>query len=105
MKKALLPLLAIAALIAACVPSVNPFFFEKDVVTDAHLLGTWQEGDKKDHPETWLFENATSNSYTATYTEEPGKTGKFEAHLFKLGETTFLDLTPADCNYATNQAT
>jgi len=104
MKKALLPLVAIAMLIAACVPSVNPFFFEKDVVTDTNLLGSWQEADKKDHPETWVFETATSNSYTATYTEEPGKTGKFEAHFFKLGETTFLDLTPSECNYATNQA-
>jgi hypothetical protein len=104
MKKILLPLVALAALIAACVPSVYPFYFDKDVVTDAHLPGNWQESDKTNNPEMWLFENAASNSYAATYTETDGKTGRFEAHLFKLGETTFLDLTPAECNYATNQA-
>jgi hypothetical protein len=103
MKKILLPLVAVAALIAACVPSVNPFYTDKDVITDPRLLGAWEESDKTNNPETWMFEDAPSNAYTATYTENDGKTGKFEAHLFKIADTTFIDLTPAECNYATNQ--
>ena len=31
MKKILLPLAAVAALAAACVPSVNPFYTDKDL--------------------------------------------------------------------------
>jgi hypothetical protein len=104
MKKIFLPLLIVAVLIAACVPSVNPFYFDKDAITDARLVGTWQEDATKSHPETWVFEAGADKSYAATLTDDEGKTGKFDAHLFKLGATTFIDLTPADCDYATNQA-
>jgi hypothetical protein len=36
--------------------------------------------------------------------DDNGKTGQFTAHLFKLEQEQFLDLIPADCNYATNQS-
>lgn len=104
MKKFLLPLLAIVALIAACVPSVNPFYTDKDVITDARLAGTWLEDEDKDSPASWKFETATNHSYAVVLTEDKGKTGKFEGHLFKLGAELFLDLTPTECEYATNQA-
>ena len=104
MKKFLLPLLAIVALIAACVPSVNPFYTDKDVVTDARFAGTWVEDEDKDSPASWKFETATNNSYAVALTEDKGKTGKFEGHLFKLSAEFFLDLTPTECDYATNQA-
>lgn len=102
--KVFFPLLAIAALVAACVPSVNPFYTDKDVVTDPHLPGVWQEAGKKDHPSVWKFENSATNAYTLTVTEEGDKTGVFTAHLFKLSAEHFLDLIPAKCDFATNQA-
>jgi hypothetical protein len=104
MKKTILPLLVLAALVAACVPSVNPFYTDKDVITDARLLGKWQEADKTNKPETWQFASDTNNAYLASYTDNEGKRGVFETHLFKLQDTTFMDLTPADCDYATNQS-
>lgn len=104
MKKILLPLFVLVALIAACVPSVNPFYTDKDVITDARLAGTWVEDEDKDSPASWKFETATNNSYAVALTEDKGKTGKFEGHLFKLGADLFLDLTPTECEYATNQA-
>ena len=104
MKKLLLPLLAIVAFLAACVPSVNPFYTDKDVVTDARLAGTWVEDEDKDSSASWKFETATNNSYAVALTEDKGKTGKFEGHLFKLSAEFFLDLTPTECEYATNQA-
>ena len=104
MKKFLLPLLAIVALIAACVPSVNPFYTDKDVVTDARFAGTWIGGEGKDDSVSWKFAATTNNSYAVLFTEEKNKTGKFEGYLFKLGAETFLDLTPTDCDFATNQA-
>lgn len=104
MKKILLPLIAIVALIAACVPSVNPFYFDKDAITDARLVGTWLTATTKSQPESWTFETSITNTYAATLLDEDGKTGNFVAHLFKLGAATFIDLEPAECNYATNQA-
>lgn len=104
MKKIFLPLIAIAALLAACVPSVNPFYTDKDVITDARLAGTWLEDEDKDSPASWKFEAATNNAYVVTLTEDKGKTGKFEGHLFKLGKNLFLDITPTECEFATNQA-
>jgi len=101
--KILTALFGLAVLAAACVPSVNPFYLEKDVVTDARLPGVWQEAGKE-KPEIWKFEAAATNAYQLTVTEEGDKTGVFTAHLFKLGAEHFLDLSPKECNYATNQA-
>src|SRR5437660_1177620 len=94
MKKILLPLLAIIALVAACVPSVNPFYTDKDVVTDPRLTGAWLEDESKDDPAGWKFEVTTNNAYAVALKEDKGKTGSFEGHLFKLGQGLFLDLTP-----------
>ena len=104
MKKIFLPVLIIVALAAACVPSVNPFYTDKDVVADPRLAGIWLEDEAKDNPATWKFEAGTNNAYAVTLTEDKGKVGSFEGHLFKLGQGLFLDLTPTECNYATNQA-
>src|SRR3569833_489882 len=89
-------------LLAACIPSVNPFYTDKDVVVDPHLIGEWWDNETN-NPEIWVFEQSTNKGFDVTETEQ-GKTGKFNAHLFKLKDAQFLDVIPADCNYATNQA-
>jgi len=95
-----------AALLCSCIPSVNPFYTAKDVVYDARLLGEWQEKkDKPEEAEIWKFERSDTNAwYKLTVTEKEGKQGEFNAHLFKLQQEYFLDIIPADCKYATNQA-
>ena len=103
-KRNLLTTLGAVTLLCSCIPSVNPFYTDKDIVFDSHLLGSWQDKDKKDDPEVWKFESATNKMYALTITEKEGKQGKFAACLFKLRQEYFLDLIPADCNYATNQA-
>lgn len=104
MKKRYLITFALAAILAgACIPSVNPFYTEKDVVFDPRLSGEWQEKDNTNNPEIWKFERSTNNALKLTVVEQ-GKTGEFAAQLFKLGQEQFLDLIPTDCNYATNQA-
>jgi hypothetical protein len=100
----LIALAAAAVLLCSCIPSVNPFYTDQDVVFDARLLGEWQEKDKSDNPDVWKFESATNKTYKLTVTEKEGKQGKFNAHLFKLKQEYFLDLIPDDCHYATNQA-
>jgi hypothetical protein len=102
-KRNLIALGAVAILLAACIPSVNPFYEAKDVVVDSHLVGEWQEKGKTNDMEVWKFEQSTNNGYQLTVMED-GKTGTFSAHLFKLKQEQFLDLIPIDCNYATNQA-
>jgi len=95
---------AAALLLCSCIPSVNPFFTEKDVGFDARLLGEWLGKEKSDEPGTWRFETTETNVYKLTVSEGKGKEGQFEARLFKLKDEVFLDLIPADCEYATNQA-
>jgi len=102
-KRNIIALLAAVALLAACIPSVNPFYTDKDVVFDQHLLGEWQEKGNTNNPEVWKFEQSTNNSFKLTVVEQ-GKTGEFAAHLFTLKKEKFLDLIPTDCDYATNQA-
>jgi len=77
--------------VAGCVPSLNPLYTEKDLVFDAALVGVWSE--KEDASETWAFEKTGEKEYRLVYTAD-GKTGEFEAHLLKLGNTLFLDLYP-----------
>lgn len=102
--RTLIAVLGIAALLCSCIPSVNPFYTDKDVVFDLRLLGTWQDKEKTDNPDVWKFESATNRTYKLTIMEKEGKQGVFGVHLFQLKQEYFLDLIPAGCNYATNQA-
>jgi hypothetical protein len=102
-KRNLIAIIGAAILLAACIPSVNPFYTDKDVVTDQRLVGEWQEKDNTNNPEMWTFEQSTNNAYKLTVIEN-GKTGEFSAHLFKLKQEQFLDLIPSKCEFATNQA-
>ena len=73
-KRTGIALLATALLLAACIPSVNPFYTPKDLVFDARLLGEWQEKDKPQEPEIWKFEKADDKGYKLQVIEK-GKTG------------------------------
>lgn len=102
--KILFPLLTTAALLAACVPSVNPFYTDKDVLADARLAGTWTEAGKTERAATWTFSTTTNQAYAVVIKEDDGKTGKFAGHLFKLEKEMFLDLTPTECKFDDQQA-
>ncbi len=94
MKKILLAVVLVAlCTVIGCIPtSINPLYTREDLVFDPALIGVWSsEGDSK---ETWAFEKAGDTEYKLVYTENDGKTGHFEAHLLKLGDTRFLDLFP-----------
>jgi hypothetical protein len=94
MKKTLMALVLVALCgVSGCIPtSINPLYSGQDLVFDPALIGVWRgDGDSK---ETWAFEKAGDKEYKFVYTEEDGKTGQFEAHLLKLGNTRFLDFFP-----------
>lgn len=81
-----------ALLLAGCVPSLQPFYQPDQVGFDPTLLGLWQDEEQ----ETWRFEKAGVNAYKVTYTDEEGKTGTFDGHLFSVGSAAFLDLLPVE---------
>jgi hypothetical protein len=93
-----------AALLGACVPSVNPFYTSEDTLFDARLVGDWQtKGDAKDL-QTWSFVKGDENAYTVNVlSEKDQKKGKFVGHLFKIQDRLFLDLIPTDCSFAPDQ--
>ena len=85
-------LAAVAVLLASCIPSINPFYTDKDVIFEQRLIGIWQEKDKADDPQIWKFEEEKDKAYKLTVTEKEGKQGEFQAHLFKLKQDYFLDI-------------
>ena len=90
-------------LFGACIPSVQPFYTEKDVVYDARLVGEWQSKDESDR-ETWKFEKSDEKGYKLVVVDKGGKKGEMNARLFKLKDELFLDLIPKDYEFAPDQA-
>jgi hypothetical protein len=103
MKKSIFAFILIAA-IAGCIPSVHPFYSEKDAIFDQRLLGEWQAKEQADDPQVWKFERDEGNAYKLKVTEKEGKYGEFKAHLFKLKEDYFLDIVPGECRFDAKQA-
>ena len=102
--RTLITLAGLALCLPACIPSLNPFYTEKDLIFEPRLVGTWQEKGKDQDPQTWKFERADAKAYKLTITEAQGKQGEFTSHFFRLKQDSFLDLIPANCDYASNQA-
>ncbi len=95
-KRNIVTVIAAALLLVACIPSLHPYYTEKDAVFDPKLVGEWQEKDKTEEPDIWKFEEGKEKAYNLTVTEKDGKTGQFEAHLFKLKQDYFLDIVATD---------
>jgi hypothetical protein len=90
MKKLILPLVAVSAVLTGClVTSVCPFYTEKDLAFDNALVRSWTNA--KEAGEHWKFEKDDQQAYQLTYSNDSG-TSVMQAHLFKLGGQTFLDL-------------
>jgi hypothetical protein len=76
--------------------SVHPLYFEKDLVFESGLVGTWGEKEhEKDQSELWIFQKTGDKSYRLIIREDDEE-GLFEAHLLKLGNHLFLDLYPEE---------
>jgi len=96
MKKiTLLTVLGTLLLISGCFPvSLNPLYTGKELAFDPALLGLWQGGVSTN--DTWNFNRGDGREYKLIYTDEDGKTGRFDAHRLKLGDVLFLDFYPAE---------
>ena len=88
---ALCLLAALCLLTAGCILSLHPLYTKDDVVFEPKLVGAWVKDD-----ESWEFErDGEKNRYNVLYVVE-GEPGRFEGHLVRLGQFTFLDLMPKD---------
>ncbi len=91
--------------LGSCIPSLFPLYFEKDLITNENLVGTWKEDGSLN---TWAFyPDEDKKSYNLWFLEKdnnnvddgrPGILGIFETHLFKLGNNYFFDFYPGENN-------
>lgn len=91
MKTTILTLILMTAIVsAACVGSVQPFYDERNVYFDRTLVGTWIDPEGQ---ETWkVQQHGEKKTYLIDQTDDEGRTTRFEARLFKIGERSFIDL-------------
>ena len=92
MNKLLLPLLTLAALLTACVPSLQPLYTPETTVFREELIGIWKEKPQEDE-ESWTFTKGENNTYELNIREKD-ESSRLEVRLVKLGEHLFLDLFP-----------
>jgi hypothetical protein len=85
----------LAAVLGGCVPvaSLYPLYEEKDILFEEKLLGIWSDnsGDA-----TWQFTRAEDdpNAYKLLFQDDEGKKGLFIAHLVRVSDKLFLDVSP-----------
>lgn len=91
MKRILLPLLAVAAILTACVPSLQPLYSPETIVFREELIGIWKE--KPQDEESWTFTKGENNTYQLNIRDKD-ESSLHEVRLVKLGEHLFLDLFP-----------
>ncbi len=91
MRKLLLPLLTVAIVLTACVPSLQPLYTPETTVFREELIGIWKE--KPDDEDSWTFTRGENNTYNLALREKDASS-LFETRLVKLGDHHFLDLYP-----------
>jgi hypothetical protein len=81
-------------LVSGCViTSVYPFYTAQDEVFDPALTGTWGEGDTAgNEKEHWNIARSGAKAYLLT-TIDKDQTNHYEAHLFRLKQRSFLDVS------------
>lgn len=88
---------------SACIPSVNPFYTEKDLRFEPRLVGAW-ENVAEGRSEHWEFLKKDDRTYDLTIGDSEGKKGHLLARCFTLKGEMFLDLLPAECEFDKTQA-
>ena len=86
MKKLIvISILALAALLPSCIPSLHPLYSEDKLVFREEILGEWKNGR-----ETWAFTRGDGQYYQLVFSDEDEQ-AEFKVHLVKLGDHYFFD--------------
>jgi len=99
-----IPLGALVFLTGCIVPSLNPFYTDKDAVSEGALVGSWlmyqAEGNTAPPaiPQVWTFTKSEATEGTAhgydLNVSVKDYTASYWAYLMKVNDTLFLDLLP-----------
>ncbi len=89
--KSILIVVIAGLLLTTCIPSLQPLFTEKELITSAQLPGVWTE--KQD--DVWIFESDGGKGYWLTQYSDK-HSAEFKARLGKIGPYTFLETFPED---------
>ena|ERR1700694_5375476 len=97
MKFATLALMTAAVVLTGCesnsLISLDPFVTAQEAVFDAGLVGTWTDG-QGDDPGQCIIRRNGEGAYKVTYVGGDA-TMQFDAVLFRAGDASVLDSTPA----------
>jgi hypothetical protein len=90
------PVLALAcatlAVLSGCyVQSIQPAYTEKTMSYDPELVGTWVSDEDEEY--VFTMTDTTRGMYTLV-SDQDGAEARFEAVLFQLGGSAFLDIYP-----------
>ena len=81
-----------AVLVGGCASAVSPLYLKTDAVTDPTIVGTWTSSDK-DNPGTIRIAKAQGFSYEISFDDvKSADTTVYDAHLVRLGGSSFADL-------------
>ena len=80
-----------ALFLSACIPSLQPFYTEKDLVFESSLVGSFGESEGDG---VWTFTKSADREYKLTIKNKE-KSSNLTVHLFKLGRDHFIDLYAA----------
>lgn len=104
MNKRYLPLLALLACLAGCVPvdSLNPLYADSDLISDDALIGQWAPVDHSQEPIVFQFERVKGPSYILQVSTK-NKPDKliYQVRLVGIGKNRFLDVSPGDVHIFT----
>lgn len=78
-------LLALAALLPSCIPSLHPLYSEDKLAFKEEILGIWKNGK-----ESWVFTKGEGTYYELLFSDE-NEEAEFKVHLVRLGEHYFFD--------------
>lgn len=91
--RAVVVLLALTLVPAACVLSTEAVVSERDAVFDPRLIGTWESPADSDRV---VATRGAANSYVFTFTDKKDGAARYAGRLGRLGNRTVLDLWPEE---------
>ena len=95
---AILLMVALANLVG-CLPTLEPVYTDQQLVFDDGLIGVWAEANSNNK---WQIDRGDQKSYQVAFLENGKPTGRFVAHVCRLGDLLVMDLFPQEENTASN---
>jgi hypothetical protein len=86
--------------IAGCASTVSPLYVKTDAVTDPAIVGTWTGSDKNGSGTVGIEAEKDGSYQVSIHDDNSGDDAVYDAHLVKLGSTSFADLILARFHHA-----